>query len=208
MLLPSCYIAATLKVLWSSRVPCAAAWQSKPALNCRSASRFAIFPRPPAERFNDANWLKLLARGDFDAELAEIAAAENIESAAGSTSLSELEQQLLAICAEVVVDRKIGVDEDLFDAGVNSLALVEIHERIEEKFPGRLEVEDLFEMPSVRSLAAHLAATSCGLNGARGRTRTGKGLPPRDFLTRYDFRRCLPAFGVWTFSSPYPELRT
>ena len=82
------------------------------------------------------------------------------EAAAGSTNLSELEQQLLAICAEVVVDRKIGVDEDLFDAGVNSLALVEIHERIEEQFPGRLEVEDLFEMPSVRSLAAHLAATS------------------------------------------------
>jgi len=26
--------------------------------------------------------------------------------------------------------------------------------------------------------------------GARGRTRTGKGLPPRDFLTSYSFRCC------------------
>lgn len=45
-------------------------------------------------------------------------------------------------------------------------------------------------------------------DGARGRDRTGMGLPPRDFLTRYGFRRCagpnwLRAFGVWTFSLPF-----
>jgi hypothetical protein len=28
--------------------------------------------------------------------------------------------------------------------------------------------------------------------GARGRTRTGMGLPPRDFLTNYSFRCCEP----------------
>jgi len=28
--------------------------------------------------------------------------------------------------------------------------------------------------------------------GARGRTRTGMGLPPRDFLTNYSFRCCVP----------------
>ena len=29
--------------------------------------------------------------------------------------------------------------------------------------------------------------------GARGRTRTGMGLPPRDFLTNYSFRCCAVA---------------
>ena len=31
-----------------------------------------------------------------------------------------------------------------------------------------------------------------GLSGARGRTRTGMGLPPRDFRTRYSFHCCTP----------------
>ena len=46
--------------------------------------------------------------------------------------------------------------------------------------------------------------------GARGRTRTGMGLPPRDFRTRYGLRRCTllgpvagrRAFGVWTLPLP------
>ena len=44
-----------------------------------------------------------------------------------------------------------------------------------------------------------MAAVRCGIvpvlsrrrgDGARGRTRTGMELPPRDFLTRYSFRCC------------------
>ena len=117
-------------------------------------------PKTTSGKIQRRKLAEAFSAGEFDADLAEVAAAEKTDSASASASLSDLERQLLAICAEVVVDRKIGVDEDLFDAGVNSLALVEIHERIDEQFPGRLEVEDLFDMPSVRSLAAHLAATT------------------------------------------------
>jgi acyl-CoA synthetase (AMP-forming)/AMP-acid ligase II/acyl carrier protein len=94
--------------------------------------------------------------GEFAAEIDAADAAIANAAAPADASVSEIEQQLLDICAEVVVDQKIGVDDDLFDAGVNSLALVEIHERLEEQFPGRVEVEDLFERPSVRALAAWL----------------------------------------------------
>ncbi len=42
------------------------------------------------------------------------------------------------------------------------------------------------------------------MNGARGRTRTGTVLPPRDFRTRYGFRRRAGgAFGVWTLPLPW-----
>ena len=96
--------------------------------------------------------------GDFDAALTEIRALEAEQGVSSDAGEGEVERRLLQICAEVVVDRKIGPEDDLFDIGVTSLALVEIHERIDEAFPGRLEVEDLFEMPSVRALASHLAA--------------------------------------------------
>jgi acyl-CoA synthetase (AMP-forming)/AMP-acid ligase II/acyl carrier protein len=95
--------------------------------------------------------------GEFSSDLEAADAAVDAAAIPASASASEIEQQLLDICAEVIVDRQVGVDDDLFDAGVNSLALVEIHERLEEQFPGRVEVEDLFERPSVRALADWLS---------------------------------------------------
>lgn len=95
--------------------------------------------------------------GEFAADLEATDAALAAAAAPAGASANAIEQQLLDICAEVIVDRQVGVDDDLFDAGVNSLALVEIHERLEEQFPGRVEVEDLFERPSVRALADWLS---------------------------------------------------
>lgn len=100
--------------------------------------------------------------GEFAAEIEAVDAV--LAEAVGpiDESVNDIEQQLLDICAEVIVDRRVGVDDDLFDLGVNSLALVEIHERLEERFPGRVEVEDLFERPSVRALAAWLVEERTG----------------------------------------------
>ena len=40
--------------------------------------------------------------------------------------------------------------------------LAQIHERIEEQFPGRVEVSDLFECPSVTELRAFLESGQAG----------------------------------------------
>jgi acyl carrier protein len=61
------------------------------------------------------------------------------------------------ICASVITDRDIGLDDDFFELGVSSLALAQIHERIDEQFPGQLDVEDLFTKSTIRAVAAHLA---------------------------------------------------
>ncbi len=36
------------------------------------------------------------------------------------------------------------------------------------------------------------------IDGARGRNRTGMVLPPRDFLTRYNFRCCTQRVHLWS----------
>ena len=45
------------------------------------------------------------------------------------------------------------------------------------------------------------------ISGARGRTRTGMELPPRDFLTRYNFRCCTASRRIcgldFLFAVPY-----
>ncbi len=51
----------------------------------------------------------------------------------------------------------IGLDDNFFDLGGNSLQLVAIHLRLEQELKKELEITDLFEFTTVRSLAKHLA---------------------------------------------------
>ena len=66
--------------------------------------------------------------------------------------VAELEQ----ICREVAKDRKIGADDNLFEVGVSSLTLTEVVLAIDEKYPGKLDISDLFDYPTLREIAAFL----------------------------------------------------
>jgi acyl carrier protein len=74
----------------------------------------------------------------------------------GADEASDIQSTIRRICASVITDRDVGLDDDFFDLGVSSLALAQIHERIDEKFPGQLDVEDLFSKSTIRAVAAHL----------------------------------------------------
>ena len=50
-------------------------------------------------------------------------------------------------------DKQIGADDNLFEVGLSSLELAQIHEGIEAQWPGRLEVTDLFDYPTINDLA-------------------------------------------------------
>jgi acyl-CoA synthetase (AMP-forming)/AMP-acid ligase II/acyl carrier protein len=73
---------------------------------------------------------------------------------------SEIEQTLLAICNSVIDDRDVGVDDNLFEIGTSSLKLAQIHEQLEQRFPNRIEITDLFDYPTVAELAAFLEKRS------------------------------------------------
>ena len=94
--------------------------------------------------------------GEFDAVLAELAALARPKAGAAGGDESDLQVTIRLICASVITDRDIGLDDDFFELGVSSLALAQIHERIDEQFPGQLDVEDLFTKSTIRAVAAHL----------------------------------------------------
>jgi acyl-CoA synthetase (AMP-forming)/AMP-acid ligase II/aryl carrier-like protein len=93
--------------------------------------------------------------GAFDAELAELAARRRAQAAASPAAFSAdaIEQRLRAICEAELEGRTLEVDESLFDLGASSLKLIAIHERIEQSWPGAIDVTEIFEHPSVRALA-------------------------------------------------------
>ena len=53
-------------------------------------------------------------------------------------------------------DRKIGADDNLFEVGVSSLTLTEIVLAIDEQHPGKLDISDLFDYPTLREIAAFM----------------------------------------------------
>ncbi len=94
--------------------------------------------------------------GEFDATVASL---EHLTQASASTRrdrISELEHDVFKICAAVITDRVLAVDDDFFELGITSLALAQIYEQLDEKYTGCLDMEDLFERPSIRAIAAHL----------------------------------------------------
>lgn len=64
--------------------------------------------------------------------------------------------ELELICRDFARDRAIGPDDNLFEVGVSSLALTEIVLAIDERYPGKLDISDLFDYPTLRDIADFL----------------------------------------------------
>jgi len=93
--------------------------------------------------------------GEFDEilrQLAELAQPPNVISAE-QPHFSEIEQKLLTICRNIITDKSVDPQNNLFELGISSLALTEIHEQIDNEYPDLLEIDELFEHPTVRELS-------------------------------------------------------
>jgi acyl carrier protein len=88
--------------------------------------------------------------GEYAGLLAEMSPGEPASDTLDEDPLiAELEQ----ICREFSKDRVIGPDDNLFEVGVSSLTLTEIVLAIDEKHPGKLDISDLFDYPTLREIA-------------------------------------------------------
>jgi acyl-CoA synthetase (AMP-forming)/AMP-acid ligase II len=90
--------------------------------------------------------------GTFAAELAEIGTLKS-KDAQPQVSGSEIEQGLRDICEQELEGRNIDRDESLFDIGASSIKLLAIHQRLEQQWPGVVDVTDIFDHPSIAALA-------------------------------------------------------
>lgn len=94
--------------------------------------------------------------GEFAAELDAFDAAWSATHDQGRAAASAIERQLKAILDDVLPGKHVDVDENLFEVGASSLALIQVHERIDELYPGKVELTELFDYPTVSGLARHL----------------------------------------------------
>ena len=79
-------------------------------------------------------------------------------AAAGSAPRTEMERRVAELWAEVLGVQEVGVDENFFDVGGDSLRLFRLNALLRQRIGAELEMEDLFRLPTVRDLAARLGA--------------------------------------------------
>jgi acyl-CoA synthetase (AMP-forming)/AMP-acid ligase II/acyl carrier protein len=95
--------------------------------------------------------------GMYAAELGELDALRAAAEAAGGAKLTsnQIERNIKDIC-DAALERNIDVNDNLFELGASSLKLIEIHEQIDRVYPGKVDLTELFDFPTIADLSRHL----------------------------------------------------
>ncbi len=99
--------------------------------------------------------------GEFDAQLKALAALREARGGGGGAR-SAIEEKLKGICEAALGGRRVDVTDNLFELGASSLKLIEIHEQIDREYPGKIDLTELFDFPTIGELATHLEGKLAG----------------------------------------------
>jgi len=94
--------------------------------------------------------------GESEAELKELAALRAAARGPETASRSEIEENLRTICDTALGGKRVDLNDNLFELGASSLKLIEIHEQIDRRYPGQIDLTELFDFPTIAELARHL----------------------------------------------------
>jgi acyl-CoA synthetase (AMP-forming)/AMP-acid ligase II/acyl carrier protein/NRPS condensation-like uncharacterized protein len=98
---------------------------------------------------------------------------------------SEVEREIATIWAELLGLDHIGIDQDLFALGVDSIKVTQMIARLRERFAVDFSFKDIFEAPTIAALVARLqrskklarSASSTLLDSTKDNARAGKHRP-------------------------------
>ncbi|MDH3267187.1 MAG: non-ribosomal peptide synthetase, partial [Gammaproteobacteria bacterium] len=92
----------------------------------------------------------------LDGEFREVLDSLSPDVSNEATDDDPLVAELELICREYSKERIIGPDDNLFEVGISSLTLTEIALAVDERYPGKLDISDIFDYPTLREIADFL----------------------------------------------------
>jgi len=135
----------------------------------------AQIPRTTSGKVQRAKLAAALLAGEYDDAIGALAPDE--EAAGGADAIdadaspAALEAMMVGFCEEVLDGMRFGPTDNLFEQGMSSIDLAEIHGLIEARYPGGLDIRDFFDRPTIRGLAEVLServASGAAPGAARG----------------------------------------
>ena len=122
-------------------------------------------PRTTSGKVQRLQLSRALLAGEFDDVLGTLGAqiqpasgaTESNDPAATDASPEALEAMMIEFCDQVLDGVRFGPTDNLFEQGMSSIDLAEIHGLIESRYPKGLDIRDFFDQPTIRGLAQILA---------------------------------------------------
>jgi acyl-CoA synthetase (AMP-forming)/AMP-acid ligase II len=113
-------------------------------------------PKTTSGKLQRGALAKAYEDGEFAAEVAEFDRAWAQTHGHGRAARGRIEQQLKAIVDDAMPGKHVDIDDNLFDVGASSLTLIQVHEKIDELYPGLVDLTELFDFPTISLLSKHL----------------------------------------------------
>ncbi len=120
---------------------------------------------------SDESFMRLMARdiglhaymeqaeGD-EARTAAVAeqhvAADITITLTGREAFTRTEQTVAQIWHEVLGYKQYDIEDQFFDIGGNSILMLKVHARVDEQYPGAVQLPDLFSYSTIAKLSAHI----------------------------------------------------
>ena len=98
--------------------------------------------------------------GEYDDTIASIEKLLAQAHGEQSGNLSATETLLKSFCDELIKDTEVGTSDNLFELGISSLTLMDLHQRIDDTWPGIVDITDLFDNQSIAELADFIDSKS------------------------------------------------
>jgi acyl-CoA synthetase (AMP-forming)/AMP-acid ligase II/acyl carrier protein len=113
-------------------------------------------PKTTSGKVQRAALLNAYLDGEYDEVLGKLAPEVSTEGVDDDPLVAELE----LICREFSKEYTIGPDDNLFEVGISSLTLTEIALAVDERYPGKVDISDIFDYPTLREIADFLRKSS------------------------------------------------
>ncbi len=84
---------------------------------------------------------------------------------------SDLEQHIADLWCQTLKLERVGVEDNFFDLGGHSLLVVQLHKKIRESVEQPVSLTDLYQFPTVRSLAEHMEGGNTNTSSTKGAQR-------------------------------------
>ncbi|MBP6514733.1 MAG: non-ribosomal peptide synthetase, partial [Steroidobacteraceae bacterium] len=99
--------------------------------------------------------------GEFAAEMAELARLAEAAHVHVLDAKGGVELRLKQIVDDALPGKRIELEDNLFEIGASSLSLIQIHEQIDQTWPGLVDLTEIFDYPTIAELA-RLVETKLG----------------------------------------------
>lgn len=74
--------------------------------------------------------------------------------------MQDYEAVVAQVWSDVLGESDLDVDENFFDAGGDSLLLMTVHSRLQRQLQTKIEIVDLFEFTTIRTLSRRLSESA------------------------------------------------